>query len=83
MSLDFPTVPPRVALITDADEAARRARLVERYNSLAGKPKKITKTIQKQFLMGFMSHDDTEALRGFYNCVIAAIESVLRSRHAG
>jgi hypothetical protein len=83
MSLDFPTMPPRVALITDADEAARRAWLVERYNSLAGKPKKITKTIQKQFLMGFMGQDETEALRGFYNCWIAAMESVLRSSDAG
>jgi hypothetical protein len=77
MPLEHPAMPPNVALIRDADEAARRARLVGRYNCLVGNPKKITRTIQKQFLMGFMSQNDVESLRGLYTCVIAAMEAAI------
>ena len=37
--------------------------LVGRYNGLVGKPKKITRTIQQQFVMGFMSKDGIASLR--------------------
>ena len=69
---------PFVAALPNAEEAAARVQLVKRYNCLVGKPGKITKTIQKQFLMGFMSKDDTESLRGLYRCVSVAMESAIR-----
>jgi len=75
MSLTHPTMPPCLALTSDADEVARRTRLVERYNCLVGEPKKITRTIQKQFVMGFMSQLEIESLRGLYQCVITAVET--------
>jgi hypothetical protein len=70
------TLPVQVAL-QSAEEAAGRDRLVQRYNCLVGKPGKITRTIQKQFLMGFMSQNDVESLRGLYTCVIAAMEAAI------
>ncbi len=78
MPLEHPSTPSRVALTSDAEEAACRNRLVQRYNCLVGKPKKITRTIQKQFLMGFMSKDDIASLCALYKCVIAAMESAIR-----
>lgn len=78
--LEHPATLPAMAALDDPDEAARRVRLVSRYNCLLGKPGKITRTIQKQFLMGFMSRNDVESLRGLYTCVIAAMESVIRLR---
>jgi hypothetical protein len=69
---------PTLAALKDAQEALGRVELVGRYNHLVGAPKKITRTIQKQFLMGFMSKDDTESLRGLYKCVIAAVETANR-----
>jgi len=83
MHLKHPAMPPPVALNSDADEAARRTLLVERYNRLVGQPKKITRTIQKQFLMGFMSPHEIESLRGMYQCVIAAMEAALRLQGEG
>lgn len=78
MPFETPATLPTIAVLHDAQEAADRAELVNRYNQLVGAPKKITRTIQKQFLMGFMSKDDTESLRGLYKCVIAAVESAIR-----
>ena len=69
---------PVTAALQSAEEAAGRDQLVQRYNCLVGKPGKITRTIQKQFLMGFMSQNDVESLRGLYTCVIAAMESAIR-----
>ena len=60
------------------DEVENRAQLVKRYNCLVGKPGKITSTIQKQFLMGFMNNGEVEALRSLYQCVITAMESAIR-----
>ena len=81
MPFETPATLPTIAVLHDAQEAADRVQLVNRYNQLVGAPKKITRTIQKQFLMGFMSTDDTESLRGLYKCVIAASESALRLLH--
>lgn len=78
MPLHHPATLPVIAALQDAQEAAGRVELVARYNALAGKPKKIIRTVQKQFLMGFMSKDDTESLRGLYRCLIAAMESANR-----
>lgn len=78
MPLDQCRPLPVVAVLPNAEEAAARVQLVNRYNCLVGKPGKITKTIQKQFLMGFMSQDDAESLRGLYRCVSAAMESAIR-----
>jgi hypothetical protein len=66
-----------------ANDIAERIQLVKRYNCLVGKPGKITSTIQKQFLTGFMSNDDVEALRSVYDCVIQAMESAILLCHAG
>ena len=79
MPLKHPAMPPHAALNIGPEEAAVRVQLVNRYNCLVGKPGKITKTIQKQFLMGFMGKDDTESLRGLYRCVSAAMESAIRN----
>ena len=76
MSLDHPTQPPPVALLTDDDEAAERTALVAQYNQRVGKPKKITRTIQKQFVMGFMSQDEIASLHAMYLCMIAAADAV-------
>lgn len=78
MPFETPATLPNIAVLHDAQEAADRVELVNRYNQLVGAPKKITRTIQKQFLMGFMSKDDTESLRGLYKCVIAAVEAAIR-----
>jgi len=75
MSLEYPTTPPPAALSTDNEDAADRTALVERYNGCVGQPKKITRTIQKQFVMGFMSKDEIASLRSMYLCVIAAVEA--------
>ena len=72
---------PSLAALPDAQEAVGRAELVNRYNHLVGPPKKITRTIQKQFLMGFMSVPDTESLRALYTCMIAVAESARRRQH--
>jgi len=69
---------PVAGALQSAEEAAGRDRLVQRYNCLVGKPGKITRTIQKQFLMGFMSQNDVESLRGLYTCVIAAMECAIQ-----
>ena len=69
---------PMSAASPDEDEVENRARLVKRYNCLVGKPGKITSTIQKQFLMGFMNKHEVESLRSVYECVIAAMESAIR-----
>jgi hypothetical protein len=74
---------PVAAASQSANEVADRARLVKRYNCLLGKPGKITSTIQKQFLMGFMSNDEVEALRSVYDCVIKVMESAIRLCYAG
>ena len=68
---------PVAGALQSAEEAAGRDRLVQRYNCLVGKPGKITRTIQKQFLMGFMSQNDVESLRALYTCVIAAMGSAI------
>lgn len=81
MPHEQPAMLPSLAALPDAQEAVGRAELVNRYNHLVGPPKKITRTIQKQFLMGFMSVHDTESLRALYKCMIAAAESALRLRH--
>jgi hypothetical protein len=78
MSLNHHKTLPVVAALQSAEEAAGRVRLVQRYNCLVGKPGKITRTIQKQFLMGYMSQNDVQSLRGLYTCVIAAMESAIR-----
>ena len=77
----FPTLPiPGES--PDAEEVENRAQLVKRYNCLVGKPGKITRTIQKQFVTGFMSKDEVESLRSLYKCVIAVMESAIRrQRH--
>lgn len=67
-----------LAASPNKDEVDKRARLVKRYNCLVGKPGKITCTIQKQFLMGFMNKHEVESLRSVYECVIAAMESAIR-----
>lgn len=69
---------PISATPPNGDEVENRARLVKRYNCLVGTPGKITCTIQKQFLMGFMSKDEVDALRSVYKCVISAMESAIR-----
>jgi len=76
MPLTYPTKLPPVAVLADDDEIARRTVLVERYNGLVGQPKKITRTIQKQFVMGFMSKDEIVSLRAMYLCMIAAAEAI-------
>lgn len=64
-----------MALSTDGAEAASRSALVACYNRRVGAPKKITRTVQKQFVMGFMSEDEIASLRAMYLCVIAAAEA--------
>ena len=83
MPLDFPTKPPPVPVLADGDETADRIALVERYNHLVGKPQKITRTIQKQFVMGFMSKDEIASLRAMYLCMIAVAEAVAATGTAG
>ncbi|KQQ88947.1 hypothetical protein [Massilia sp. Leaf139] len=79
---EMPPIPPAFAPAAPQD-AMRRARLVERYNDLVGKPGKIRRTIQKQFLIGFMSDDELASLHGLYRCVIDAIESAKGLQSAG
>lgn len=68
---------PNAGALPDVEEAANRVQLVKRYNCLVGKPGNITRTIQKQFLMGFMSKDEIESLRKVYLCVINAMETAI------
>ncbi|MBD8533415.1 MULTISPECIES: hypothetical protein [unclassified Massilia] len=72
-----------MALLIDGEESAHRTALVACYNRCVGAPKKITRTIQKQFVMGFMSEDEIASLRAMYLCVIAAAEAADASSRAG
>ena len=72
-----------MALSIDGNEAAHRTALVECYNRCVGAPKKITRTIQKQFVMGFMSEDEIASLRAMYLCVITAVQAADASGRAG
>ena len=77
----YPTLPVLDASPNE-EEVEHRAQLVKRYNCVMGKPGKITRTIQKQFLTGFMHKDEVESLRSMYKCVISAMESAIRRQRS-